>query len=886
MKDCRVLQAMSLYRLLNRKSLGLLAGLFTLSLSISALPERSAVSLNLPDKLPGVTYESKRILGQFSFGQPVEVITAPGEENSYYIIERRGVISRMRIDPPQREVILDLGETIADFASEQGLFSAAFHPDYPESPYFFVYHTVSEPGNEGESGYMRLARYTMDPATGSVDPDSETILINQYDESPEHQGGTLCFGPEDGYLYLGLGDGGGSWGPRENAQRIDKGFFSGIIRIDVDRKPGNLPPNDSPASIGNYSIPADNPYVGATSFNGKPVDPDKVRTEFWAVGLRNPFRMQFDPASGDLWAGDVGWNSWEELNRIEKGKNYGWPYYEGEQETGGLGLGDIPPGVEFASPYHSFDHTVANSIIVGEVYFGTEFPELVGKLMLLDFIHGNVWALDVRTEGAEPELFAQLDLGYTDIKTDPRTGGIILPNLNNWQMHELVANEVAGATPPQWLSQTGAFASMATLEPVQGVVSFDVNVPFWSDHAIKRRFFAVPEGKMEFAIDDNWKFPEGMIWIKHFDLEKERGNPESRIRLETRFLVKTSDGVYGITYKWNEEQTDAELVPAEGRMEEIPIVDGDGVSRHQKWLYPSRGSCRTCHTPEGGFALGFNTRQLNMELPYGKEVRNQIAAMVEMGYLEEPPPYLHALPALAPAHDQSASLTHRVESYLDANCAQCHQPGGSALGNWDARASTSLEMANILYGDPVRPSANEDDAIIYPSSSTRSVIFQRLHGKTGRMPPLATFEENREAVNLLYNWIMKEAPSLHLYDNWAEDHLADHPDQDGKEDDPDADALSNYGEYLFGRDPLDDGSGWHISTEGVAGDVVIRARQSPNVGFVLEKRPGGREGNWQIVDLPGNELTFPSSYRTFTVRLPVAKDLEEPEFIRIRAVEP
>ena len=867
------------------KVCGVLLGILIQTLLLSGLPVRTAVNVNLPAELPGITYEANKILGSFSFGQPVQVITAPGEADFYYVIERKGGISRLAVDDGEKREVLHLGEKIEDFSVERGLLSAAFHPDYPEKPYLFVYHTQPDSTSMGEGGHMRLARYTMNPEAGIADPASEEVLINQYDPSPEHQGGTLVFGPQDGYLYLGIGDGGGIEGLRENAQRIDKDFFSAIIRLDVDRRPGNLPPNKHPASVGNYLIPADNPFVGATSFNGKPVDPDKVRTEFWAVGLRNPFRMTADPATGDLWVGDVGWDTWEEINHIQAGGNYGWPYYEGEEATSGLGVGEIPAGAEFTPPFRAFDRKVANSIIVGGFYFGTSFPELIGKLLVLDFILGNVWAVDPQSPEAEPAPIVQLDLGFTDIRTDPRTGGIILSNLNDWSLYELERTESAGESPPQWLSQTGAFSSLATLAPADGIVPFSVNVPFWSDHAIKRRFYAVPEGKMRFSRDGNWKFPEGMVWIKHFDLERERGDSDSRIRLETRFLVKTEDAVYGITYKWNEEQTDAELVPAEGFTETIPIIDEEGVAREQTWLYPSRGSCLTCHTPEGGYALGFNTRQLNMEYAYGEEVRNQIAALVEMGYLEEPPPYLHALPALAPADDHSASLTHRVKSYLDANCAQCHQPGGSALGNWDARASTSLRMANILYGEPVRPSRHGDDAVVYPGSSSRSVMFQRLHGETGRMPPLATFEKNREAINLLYNWILKEAPDLHRYEAWAEDRLADFPGQSGKEEDPDGDALSNYGEYLLARNPLDSGSAWNIASSVHEGSLLMQARQAPNVGFVLEEKPEGIQDRWEVVDVPGNELKFPMDSRVFKVRVPL-KEGAAPRLFRLRIVEP
>src|SRR5262249_48287748 len=142
---------------------------------------------------------------------------------------------------------------------------------------------------------------------------SEQVMITQADDYENHNGGDLHFGP-DGYLYVSLGDEGNQNDAGNNSQRIDKDFFSGLLRIDVDQKPGNLPPNAHPAVSPNaYSIPADNPFVGVTEFNGKAIDPAKVRMEFYAVGLRNPWRFSFDPMTGFLYCGDVGGDLREEI---------------------------------------------------------------------------------------------------------------------------------------------------------------------------------------------------------------------------------------------------------------------------------------------------------------------------------------------------------------------------------------------------------------------------------------------------------------------------------------------------------------------------------------------------------------------------------------------
>jgi len=179
------------------------------------------------------------------------------------------------------------------------------------------------------------------------------VLIQQLDEAGNHNGGDLHFGP-DGYLYISLGDEGDQNDTRNNSQTITKDFFSAIARIDVDKRPGNLAPNAHASVIkdggmARYAVPADNPYVGVTTFNGLAVTPVNVRTEFWAVGLRNPWRFSFDPQTGDLWEGEVGQDTYEEVNIITKGKNYGWAY----REAGHNGPKAAQAPANFDTLYHT-----------------------------------------------------------------------------------------------------------------------------------------------------------------------------------------------------------------------------------------------------------------------------------------------------------------------------------------------------------------------------------------------------------------------------------------------------------------------------------------------------------------------------------------------------
>lgn len=835
-----------------------------------AFGDRQAPDIHLPAELPGTRLSPEVTLSGIGFSQPVQVIQAPGDDDHFFVVERHGAIRVFPADSPEANwIMIDLSDRIQNFDVERGLFSAAFHPDFPDQPYLFVYHTTVDSTEQGDGGHRTLSRYEISESDYIANPGSGVDLIHQFDPSHEHKGGTLRFGP-DGYLYLGLGDGG--WGPHEqNAQQITRGFFGAVIRLDVDERAENLPPNDHPASVGNYRVPADNPYVGATEFNGEPVDPGNVRTEFWAVGFRNPFRMQFDPQHGGLWVADVGGNAYEELNYVEAGKNYGWPFFEGPDRTSFFR--DPPEGVDFEPPVWGYDHSVGQTIIVGGPYFGSEFPQMSGKMLVGDFSSGQIWAFDPDPENIDPQLVVNGVLGYTDYVTDPRDGGLLITNLNNWRMERLTREEGGDAELPELLSETGAFRNLATLQTSPGIGFYDINVPFWSDYAEKWRWFAVPEGEtIDFEPESAWTFPTGTTWIKHFELETVRGDPSSRIRLETRFIVKTEDSVYGITYRWNDAGTDATLVPAEGLTEEIQVVDEDGQAYTQTWDYPSRSACMACHTPKGGYALGFNTAQLNRPGGAGAPNENQLRQLEEAGYFSEPLPYVHALPQLTAATDESASLTHRVRSYFEANCVSCHQPGGSALGRWDARIGTPAHASNLIGANTVRPSQNPDDKVITPGSPEKSALFQRLTGESGRMPPLATYELDEEAIELLRRWIEEEAPEIRTYEQWSESMFSQSGPDMAPDADPDLDGSTNYSEFVLGSDPRDASSAFAPQFSRVPHGYQLSFNLPANTSFRVWENTDNLQGEWALLDLPDARLEFPPEPEQYEVFIPSNPD--------------
>ena len=723
------------------------------------LTRTAATSLALPATPPSLGYTTQRTLGTLSFNQPLAIVAASGETDRLFVVEKPGRILVVR-NPgsanPTSSVFLDITARVGDSTGEQGLLALAFHPQFASNGHVYVWYTLSATTAAGTGRHNRLARFSVPQGSpDAADAGSEQPLITQRDEASNHNGGELHFGP-DGYLYVSTGDEGGGNDQYQNGQRIDRDFFAALLRIDVDRRPGSLEPNEHPAvHAGTYAVPPDNPFVGATTFNGSPVSSSSLRTEIWSTGLRNPWRFSFDSATGRIWLADVGQNQWEEINVIAQGGlNFGWPYREA------LHAGpraNPPAAASFTDPIWDYDHSLGNSITGGLVYRGSALSQLYGRYLYSDYGSGRIWAL--RHEGGGPVQATQLtsDGGVVGFAIHPANGDILLADIGEGVIKRLVYNSTSTGTPfPATLSATGAFSSVADLTPAAGVVAYEPNVSFWSDHARKRRWFALPDTTSTFGFHStgNWSLPAGAVWAKHFDLELTRGDPATSRRIETRFIVRTSSGIYGLSYRWNDAQTDATLVPEEGANAEFTIDDA-GVSRTQTWRFPSRAECLACHTPQAGYALSFNTRQLNRTHAFPGGSANQITALADAGYFAASPPTPASLPRLTPLEDTAAPVESRARAYLDANCSNCHRPGGSALGTWDARSTTPLSLARLVNGPLTNTGADPDLRVVVPGDTTRSRLLHRMaasHG-TSRMPPIASNERHSEGEQLIEAWI-------------------------------------------------------------------------------------------------------------------------------------
>ena len=295
---------------------------------------------------------------------PVFVISPPGDLQRVFIVEQPGRIKILLDGEILPAPFLDIADDVA-FGGERGLLGLAFHPDYENNGYFFVNYT-------NNSGTTIISRFTVTVDPDIADPNSETLILSIPQPFSNHNGGMLAFGPNDGYLYIGMGDGGSGGDPGNRAQ--DDGELLGkMLRIDID---GGSP----------YSIPPDNPFVGP----GDPLD------EIWAKGLRNPWRFSFDRSSEDMYIADVGQNAWEEIDfqpaSSAGGENYGWRLMEGNHcynppsdcDPGGLTY----PIYEYSrggSPFRC-------SITGGYVYRGDDIPDLQGIYFFADYCSDQIWS--------------------------------------------------------------------------------------------------------------------------------------------------------------------------------------------------------------------------------------------------------------------------------------------------------------------------------------------------------------------------------------------------------------------------------------------------------------------------------------------------------------
>jgi len=728
-----------------------------------ALTAAHAGPLNLPPTLPSMSgYQLEDAFGgALDFKQPIAISSVPGEKDRLFIAEKTGKIIAITSYPgkPTKSEFLDLKAVLASNGrgtlatkSECGLLGVAFHPRFAENGWFYVAYdlTVKEGGKD--LLFDCVSRFTVSKTNpNQADPASEVPLISQLDPTQNHNGGDLQFGP-DGYLYTCIGDGGGHYDPFNNARVIDKDFFACIYRLDVDLKPDSLAPNPHsqksttiPSAVGEgaYKIPANNPFLGSTSHNGKPVDPQKLRTEIFACGMRNPWRMSFDSRDGRLFCGVVGEDAWEQVNLVKAGDNFGWSYYEGSHDGPNIKSG--PAGVTFAKPIYEYPHGndtlfSGNSVSGGVVSRGSRLPELDGTYIFGDYISHCVWS--IRDNGTKwvPELLARSG-AVSAFGSDPANGDILVADIDRGRIQRLTRAPKSEIPPPGLLSLTGAFADLKKLEPAPGIISYNVNHSAWNGGLTARRWFSRPSSeKIGYNRNSNWYFPTGTVWIQQLDTPAANDQPPRK--LETRFLVKTETAVYGISYKWRADQTEADLVPDAG-------IPASGNEPH----YPGRSECLMCHTSIAGYNLGMNTWQLNGPAP-GIPGSNQLQALVDAGHLAAHVADLAGAPSFAAIEDDSRSVEDRSRAYLAVNCSPCHQQDGVASSPWATKAGLTTAQTRIVNGKLNIDFGDPANRVIAPGDLTHSMILRRLKADgVPRMPMGSTGPFDQAGIDLIGSWI-------------------------------------------------------------------------------------------------------------------------------------
>lgn len=747
-----------------------------------AVPTGPYLNGSLPSLAPGSVDGNWALENAFpalTFTDPIQMLPVP-DTNRLLVAEKIGrlLVIENNPDTTTKTTILDISPSVSSL-NESGILGVALHPEFGEAGSshareLFVFYRYTPILSEVHRAYLRLSRFLWDGPGSVIDPATEFVLIQQYDRNNWHNGGGLAFGP-GGFLFLSLGDEGGFNDSFDSAQKLDGGFFSGVLRIDVDQDPTRShpirrqprsaapPPAGWPPTFSQgYYIPDDNPWQ---SPGGQQLE------EFWAIGLRSPFRMSYDEVTGDFWIGDVGQYSREEINLLSRGANYQWPYFEGTL-TGPKARPTPLIGIE-TPPLFEYGRQQGGCIIGGLVYQGADHPDLVGKYIYGDWLTGVIRLLS-RTPGGQwiaSDLVTQAREGVgryiglsgfgSDAEGELYVFSLAGTNRDGGIIQRLVRLQEIRPEPPALLSDTGAFTDLVTLTTAPALIPYTPIQGFWSDGAEKQRWIAIPNDgtpdssaeRIAYSETGEWAFPNGTVLVKHFGF--------GGLRVETRFFVRGSDGLwFGFTYRWREDQSEADLLPGEAVESVIEIAPDDSLV----WHFPSRAECSTCHNTAAGHVLGLKARHLNAPQMYPATGRsaNQLVTLNRLGFftpaLDES--RLAQILTAQPLDDGTATLERRARSYLDVNCSHCHRAGGTAPSVFDLRLSIAPFFQNLIGVPAANPLGIEGGVLVEAGDESRSLLYHRLASadEALAMPPLGSSRIDEAALSILAAWIRSLDP--------------------------------------------------------------------------------------------------------------------------------
>ncbi|MDP3237618.1 MAG: PQQ-dependent sugar dehydrogenase, partial [Myxococcales bacterium] len=677
-----------------------------------------------------------------SFSLPIAMAQGAGDSGRIYILEKAGRVrtfpSIATVTPAQVTLALDFSTRVNNSFNEGGALGLALHPQWATRKELFVSYTRTGRGS-GNPLISVISRFRSADNGATFPLSGEERLLELDQPYDNHNGGGIGFGP-DGFLYIGFGDGGAGNDPN-NAGQLLNTLHGKMLRINVD-----VPfVNDGGVR---YGIPSTNPYASTgepcnQTTSSRTIDAGAVVrcAEIYALGLRNPWRWSFDQQNGDLWVGDVGQSSWEEIDLVTLGGNYGWRTCEGFHRTGSTTTRCATPGL--IDPVAALNRSQSVSVTGGYVYRGSAVPSLFGQFVFADTYNSSVYVVSDhptlgRDGGVERIATAVGGLGSFGQTLD---GEVFMLSLNNGQIFRFQAATLdAGVAFPTTLSQTGCFTTALPAQPVPALIPYTVNAALWSDGADKERFFAIPDGaRITVQADGDFELPIGSVTVKTFSLGGQK--------IETRLFVRHSDGQWaGYTYEWRTDQSDADLLPG----------SKSKTVGTQTWTYPSRGECLTCHTAVAGRTLGLELAQLNGTLTYPRGVTaNQVESLAAVGYFAAALPGPAAsLPRLPDPFGATATVAARARAYLHSNCSGCHR-NGQGQGPADFRYDISFLQMNLCNRAPSNGNAGVPGSVLLaPMNPSQSLISVRTRAlDTFRMPPLGSAIVDPQGTALIDAWI-------------------------------------------------------------------------------------------------------------------------------------
>lgn len=686
---------------------------------------------------PAKPFVASQIHAKLTFREATEIVFDVVSKR-WIVLERAGKIFSFPHDGDAAgaDLVADLK---ALHPQLDNLYGFAFHPKYTENHQVFISYTTGSGKDDG----TKLSRFTLTSgATLQLDLASEKVILTW--RSGGHNGASLQFGG-DGMLYVSTGDSEVPSPPDPlNTGQDVSDLLSSILRIDVDRQDAGLA----------YAVPKDNPFVTTP----------KARPEVWAYGLRNPWKMSFDRATGRLWCGDVGWELWEMIHLIERGGNYGWSAMEASQPV----RADAPqPPTPILPPVIAHSHDEAASITGGYVYHGKKFHELEGAYIYGDWETGKIWALwhDGKQVTRHEEI---ADTPHKIIAFGQDAKGELIYAHYGPQgtLHTLERNPEAGKanTFPRKLSETGLFGDnpKSWAGEMPGVHLFVVNATMWQRDARSTNFIALPgtssiqakagteklkDGRQLRTCKLTW--PKDAVLAKTLELKLQTGHA----RIETQVLHFDGEAWQAYTYRWDEKGEDAVLVSAQG--DERPLVDANGEKFN--WRFHSRAECMRCHNSWVGGALGFRPEQLVSPAATPEEGRSQLQKFAAMGLVDQVLATFEPEVRLARWEKGQSTPEFSARSYLHANCSPCHRQNAGGAVTMMLNAELPVDQMLAVGVAPLQGGLGlAEPKLIDPGNPWNSVICVRLaKAGAGHMPLVGQSGIHQEGLALLQDWIAR-----------------------------------------------------------------------------------------------------------------------------------